>query len=435
MYQFSENIQRGIIYLLKSDKDFYLQIINLVKADYFEFPTHSTIFTVVQDYYEKYKTLPNDDFIEQQVKGKKDSQVALSEYSDELVYINKMDKSSLHAHDYFLDLIETFAKREAMKDAIKQSLVLIKEDRIEETEALVREALMVSRTVDVGQTYFDELSDRWDRTFNAETTTYKNRTLLDSINRSLDGGIGKKELAMVVAPPGVGKSVFLVNQGVTSLMEGKKVLYISMEMSEDKIAQRFDSATTLIPQDQIKHPGGQVKVKERLSVFQTNFSGSRLIIKEFPTGTINANHIRALLVQLKNYEDFVPDLILVDYLELMNPVRPQQREDQAQQKISEELRGIAMENDNTIWTATQTNRQGRSVKIITDTELADSYGKIRVCDLSISLNQTQEEYDNGRMRAYVMKSRNGRASFTIPMNIDYHTLRMTEGEFGDEDDE
>ena len=435
MYQFSENIQRGIIYLLKSDKDFYLQIINLVKAEYFEFPTHSTIFATVQEHYEKYKTLPNDDFIEQQVKGKKGSLESLSDYSDELEYINKMDTSSINAHDYFLDLIEGFAKREAMKDAIKQSLVLIKEDRVEETEELVRKALLVSRTVDVGQSYFDDLSDRWDRTFNADLSSYKHKTLLPSVNTSLDGGPGKKELCMVVAPPGVGKSIYLVNQGVTTLMEGKKVLYVSMEMSQDRVAQRFDSATTLVPQEQIKHSSGQLKVKERLSIFQDNFPGSRLIIKEFPTGTINVNHLRALLVQLKNHDNFVPDLILVDYLELMNPVREIQSEHQAQQRIAEELRGVAMEMDILVWTATQTNRQGRTVKIITDTELADSYGKIRVCDLSISLNQTQEEYDNGRMRGYVMKSRNGRASFTIPMNINYDTLRMTEGDFSDADDD
>ena len=96
-------------------------------------------------------------------------------------------------------------------------------------------------------------------------------------------------------------------------------------------------------------------------------------------------------MQLKNHHNFNPGLILVDYLELMNPVRDIQSEHQAQQRITEELRGLAMENDILIWTATQTNRQGRTVKIITDTELADSYGKIRVCDLAISLNQTNEE--------------------------------------------
>jgi len=331
------------------------------------------------------------------------------------------------ASEYYLDLIETFSKREAMKGAIKQSLVLIKEDRVEETEELVRQALLVSRTVDTGQAYFNNLTERWDRTFNAEVNSYKSKTVLPSVDKSLEGGIGKKELAMVVAPPGVGKSVYLVNQGVTALMEGKQVLYISMEMSEDKIAQRFDSVSTLIPQMQLKEAQGQLKVKDRLGIFQSKFEGARLIIKEFPTGTANVNTLRSLLVQLKNYEDFIPDLILVDYLELLNPVREIQSEHQAQQRIAEELRGLAMENDTTIWTATQTNRQGRSVKIITDTELADSYGKIRTCDLAISLNQTSEEHEEGRMRGYVMKSRNGPTSFTIPMIIDYHTLRMSEG--------
>ena len=247
MYQFSENIQRGILYLLKSDKDFYLQIVNLVKPEYFEFPSHSTIFNVVHHHYEKYKVLPNDDFIEQSIRDSKSKKASVSDFIDELEYINRMDTACDNAaneyfggaSEYYLDLIETFARREAMKDAIKNSLILIKEDRVEETEELVRNALLVSRQVDTGQSYFTDLSARWDRTFNADLSTYKSKTILPSIDKSLDGGLGNKELAMVVAPPGVGKSVYLVNQAVTALMEGKQVLYISMEMSEDKIAQRF----------------------------------------------------------------------------------------------------------------------------------------------------------------------------------------------------
>ena len=93
-----------------------------------------------------------------------------------------------------------------MKDAIKQSLVLIKEDRVEETEELVRKALMVSRTVDIGQSFFRDTKDRWDRTYNAEKQD-KYKTLLPTLNHSLEGGLGEKELAMVIAPPGVGKSL------------------------------------------------------------------------------------------------------------------------------------------------------------------------------------------------------------------------------------
>jgi len=434
MYEFNENIQRGILYLLKSDRDFYLQIINLVKPEYFEFPIHGKIYSVVRDYYEKYKKLPNDDFIEQELRARKTEKESIHDYSDELSYINRLDTSAAEGEDYYLDIIEDFAKKEAMKDAIKQSLMLIKENRMDETEALVRKALTVSRTVDIGQSYFKDVKDRWDRTYNAQDVD-KYKTLLPSLNRSLEGGLGAKELAMVIAPPGVGKSLWLVNQAVQSMIEGRKVLYVSLEMSEDKIAQRFDSVATLIPQSQLKDPTAQLKVGERLSIFQNNFPDSKLVIKEFPTGTATVNSLRALLVQLKNYEDFEPDVVIVDYLELMRPVRENQHEYQAQQRIAEELRGFAMENGCLIWTATQTNRQGRAVKIITDAELGDSYGKIRTCDFAVSLNQSEEEFDNGRMRAYVVKSRNGRPRFTVPMEVDYNILKMVEGEeVGDEEE-
>lgn len=434
MYEFNENIQRGILYLLKSDRDFYLQIINLVKPEYFEFPIHGKIYSVVRDYYEKYKKLPNDDFIEQELRARKTEKESIHDYSDELSYINRLDTSAAEGEEYYLDIIEDFAKKEAMKDAIKQSLMLIKENRMDETEALVRKALTVSRTVDIGQSYFKDVKDRWDRTYNAQDVD-KYKTLLPSLNRSLEGGLGAKELAMVIAPPGVGKSLWLVNQAVQSMIEGRKVLYVSLEMSEDKIAQRFDSVATLIPQSQLKDPTAQLKVGERLSIFQNNFPDSKLVIKEFPTGTATVNSLRALLVQLKNYEDFEPDVVIVDYLELMRPVRENQHEYQAQQRIAEELRGFAMENGCLIWTATQTNRQGRAVKIITDAELGDSYGKIRTCDFAVSLNQSEEEFDNGRMRAYVVKSRNGRPRFTVPMEVDYNILKMVEGEeVGDEEE-
>ena len=426
-YNFSENIQRGILYLLKSNKDFYLQIVNLVQPDYFEFPSHSKIFSKVKEHYEKYGKLPTDDFIIQDVKPTLGPRESASDYEDELSYINNVDTSTVGNTEYMLDLVEGFAKKEAMKSAIAQSISLIKEDRVEEVEALVRKALLINRDIDTGQDYFDDLLGRWDRIFNKKTER-KYKTILPSINNSLEGGLGCKEMAMVVAPPGVGKSLFLVNQGVHSMIEGRKVLYISLEMSEDKIAQRFDSIMTLVPQFKLKDPANQLTVKERLELFQEEFPGSQLVIKEFPTQQATINTIRNLLVQLKNYDEFEPDLLIVDYLELLRPTRDIQQEYQAQQRIAEELRGVAMEQNFLVWTATQTNRQGRLVKVITDAELGDSYGKIRTCDFAISLNQSEEEFDQGKMRGYVIKSRNGRPRFTVPMDIDYNILRMSEGE-------
>ena len=431
-YDFSDNIQRGILYLLKSDKDFYLQIVNLVKPEHFEFPSHSKIFTTVHAYYEKYGKLPTDDFILQDVKEDLGARENVSDYEDELTYINSLDTSAVGNPEYMLDLVESFAKKEAMKAAIADSISLVKEDRMEEVEALVKEALLVHRDVNTGQHYFADLPDRWDRTFNAERVD-KYKTVLPSLDRSLEGGLGRKELAMVVAPPGVGKSLYLVNQGVHAMIEGRKVLYVSLEMSEDKIAQRFDSVMTLVPQFKLKDPASQLTVTERLGLFKEQFPGSELVIKEFPTGQASANTLRNLLVQLQNYNDFEPDLVIIDYLELLRPVREIQAEYQAQQRIAEEIRGVAMEFNILVWTATQTNRQGRMVSVITDAELGDSYGKIRTCDFAMSLNQSEEEFDNGIMRAYVIKSRNGRPRFSVPMGVDYGTLRMTEAELINDD--
>ena len=424
-YDFSENIQRGILFLSKYNRDFYLQIASLVKDDYFEFPIHGKLFSTIRYHYEKYNSLPNDDFIVEEVKKVKGGKEQVSDYTDELHYINTMDTSSIDNVEFYLDIVESFARKEAMKSAITASIGLMKNDRIEEIESVVRKALTVNRNVDYGHMYFDDIKGRFDRLFkDAEGERF--RLVFSTLNRELEGGLSRKELAMVVAPPGVGKSLYLVNQGVQALMENRKVLYVSLEMSEDKIAQRFDSVTTLIQQRNLKEKFSTVT--ERLKVFKEEFPGSRLVIKEFPTGCATVNAVRSLLVQLKNYEDFVPDVLLLDYLELMRPTTEGMAEYQAQQRISEELRGLAVENNILVWTATQTNRQGRSVKLITDSELADAYGKIRTCDYAISLNQTEEEFDEGRMRAYVMKSRNGKQRFIVPVEIDYSILNLKEGE-------
>lgn len=426
-YEFSDNIQRAILYYLKGSKDFYHQIVNLVDPDYFEFPSHAKIFCAVRDYFEEYGKLPNDDFILQDLKKALGARESISEYEDELDLINNLDERTTDNPEYILDQVELFAKNEAMKQAISDSILLVKEDRVEEIESVVKKALLISRDVDTGQNYFGDFSQRWDRTFNKEKSD-KYRTVLPALDKSLEGGLGKKELAMVIAPPGVGKSLYLVNQGVQSMIEGRKVLYLSLEMSEDKIAQRFDSVMTLVPQFKLKKESTALTVKERLGMFQDEFPGSDLRIKEFPTGTASANTLRNLLVQMKNYDDFEPDLVIIDYLELLRPTRNIEAEYQAQQRVAEEVRGVAMEHNILIWTATQTNRQGRMVKVITDAELGDSYGKIRTCDFAISLNQSEEEFDNGTMRGFVVKSRNGRPRFLVPMRVDYGTLRMSEGE-------
>lgn len=430
MYPFSSNVQRGIIYLLKNDHDFFTQIAPLVKSDYFEYPTHAKIYDTILDHYDKYLMIPTDDFIIEDIRKDLGGNGKITDYVDELEDINSIKPESVEDKEYVLDLVEDFAKKEALKCAIKDSIIHLKNENYGAIEGNIREALTVSRQVDIGQVYFSDIPGRLRRLYeksDKEVDTFK--TMIPTLNRAVEGGLQRKEIAMVVAPPGVGKSLFLANQCVQSLMENRKVLYISLEMSEDRVAQRLDSIASLLPQRKIKtDPASLIKLKERLNVFKEKFSEGELVIKELPSGSTSVHGIRALLSILRNHERFEPEVIIVDYIGLLKYSDKGMAKYEAMEQIVSELRGIAQEYNCVVWTATQTNRQGRNVRLITDSELGDSYGQIRPVDLAVSLNQTREEYEEGTMRLYAMKVRNGRAFFQVPLRIDYGTLRIEEGE-------
>jgi len=419
-YELADSIQRGIIYLAKSDPTFLIQSMPMVKSEYFEYPSHQKFFQVVVDHYQKYKKLPTDDFILEEVKSLMSSTELLSDYKDELEQINNLDEKSLDNEDYLLDLVENFAKEQAITDAVLSSISLIEQKKYDDIEDLVRGALTVTRNLDLGVNYFSSFEDRFSKEENEQD--YKFRTLFDSMNESLEGGLAAKELAMVVAPPGVGKSLYLANQAARSVIDGHNVLYVSLEMSEDRVAQRMDSIFTQVKQSDLKHRRSTIIERfDKIKKAKPNMGSLR--IKEFPTKRATVSILRFFLSLLRNAEDFEPDVIIVDYLELLS-TDATLKEYQAQERLAQELRGLAIEHKCLLWTATQTNREGKRVSLITDTELADSYGKTRVCDLVFSVNQNELEFDKGEARIYVIKSRNGRSRYVIPSIIDYSKLTI-----------
>jgi len=418
-YEFQESIQRGIVYLAKSDDNFLVQAMPMVKESYFEFPQHQKFWRVINKHYTTYKKLPSDEQILEQIREIKTDNELMSDFKEELTEINGVDEKSLDNEEFYLDKVEEFAKEQSLKDAILNSIDLLKQKKFGHIEEQIRDALSVSRDVDLGTDYFQGVVERYDR-LNNSSVNAQFRTPFETINQELEGGLAPKELAMVVAPPGVGKSLFLANQCARSVMDGKDVLYVSLEMSEDRVAQRLDSIFTRIKQSELKT--GVKMLEDRLAQMKSAAPNmGRLKIKEFPTKRLTVTGLRAYLNQLRNYEDFHPEIIVIDYLELMT-----NQDVSMSEYMAQERRGIAVEHKCLVWTATQTNRKGKEVDIITDAELADSYGKIRVCDLAFSINQKEQEFDEGKARMFVMKSRNGRARYIVPIRIDYTRLVITQ---------
>jgi len=400
----------------------------MVKDEYFEFPSHQKMFAVIIEFFLNYKKLPTDDQLLEEVKKVMASNELFGDYRDELEAINSLDEKSIDNQEYYLDLVEEFAKEQAVKDAILKSVDHLKKKNFGAIEDEVRSAFSVNRNVDLGTDYFSGIKERWER-LNSAQLVPKFRTPFETLNEALDGGLAHKEMAMVVAPPGVGKSLFLANQAARSVLDGHNVLYVSLEMAEDRVAQRLDSIFTRIQQCELSNRVEDIE--ERLNIISKQWEDrGKLVVKEFPTKRLSVTGLRAFLNQLKNYEDFTPDVIIVDYLELMKTDR-EMAEYQGQERLAQELRGVASEYGCLVWTATQTNREGKKVNIITDAELADSYGKIRVCDLVFSINQTEQEFDKGSARLYLMKSRNGRARFIVPIGIDYTRLVVSQNQSHD----
>lgn len=427
-YQFQDSIQRGIIYLSKTDESFLLQVMPMVRDEYFEFPSHQKMFAVIIQFFLNYKKLPTDDQLLEETKKVMASNELFGDYRDELEAINNLDEKSIDNQEYYLDLVEEFAKEQAVKDAILKSVDHLKKKNFGAIEDEVRSAFSVNRNVDLGTNYFSGIKERWER-LNSQQLVPKFRTPFETLNEALDGGLAHKEMAMVVAPPGVGKSLFLANQAARSVLDGHNVLYVSLEMAEDRVAQRLDSIFTRIQQSELSNRVEDIE--ERLEIISKQWEDrGKLMVKEFPTKRLSVTGLRAFLNQLKNYEDFSPDVLIVDYLELMKTDK-EMAEYQGQERLAQELRGVASEYGCLVWTATQTNREGKRVNIITDAELADSYGKIRVCDLVFSINQTEQEFDKGAARLYLMKSRNGRARFIVPIGIDYSRLVVSQNKSND----
>jgi len=236
---------------------------------------------------------------------------------------------------------------------------------------------------------------------------------LSMFNKISKGGIPRKTLNGILASTGVGKSLFLCHLAAASLKQGKNVLYITMEMSEERIAERIDCNLLNIDIDELFKIGKKTfttKVEE----LQSKTHG-KLIIKEYPTGNAHAGHFRALLDELKTKKNFLPDVIMIDYLNICASQRVKNQNANSYtivKSIAEELRALAVEFDVPVWTATQTNRGGANNSDVSITDTSESFGLPMTLDFLFAMVRTEELDELGQLLCIQLKSRYG--------DINYH---------------
>ncbi len=435
-YAWDEEFQRHIASLLIADRQFLLQSLDLVKPSYFTNKAHSKVCSIAFEFFKKYRLLARKDFIVQELKIQLKDNKSLAYYLAEVNVLFDYFQPGMEARDYLRDKIVFFAKIQAVKKAFHDSLKLIdkapeSDDTWNKVYEQMREAMQTQQNFELGIDYFKSIKDRYNNKTEAVNTTDRFITGLVGVDTEIGGGgYSVGEMISIVAGSGVGKSVMLACIAATNILRGKKGVYISLELAEDKVADRMDAIFTGLPVQNLL--GCKEEIFERLNSLKgVELEGEiwPLVIKQFPAGSATVNTIRAYISQLR-FQGFDPDFVIVDYVGEM-ALHPELKSHESRERIVRDLRGMATEEKVFIATAMQPNRDGKKdgkgdQGRLDDEHLADSFGQIRPLDGCISLNQNDNEKSLGIGRAYIIKQRDGKSRYQIYLRFNKESLKITE---------
>lgn len=409
---FQEKVFLGLI----TDHTWAAQMVEVMKPEYFDLKYLAYLCTKYFNYYGKYKCFPTLQLVVSIIKDelKEPNNIVLKEQVIE--YLGRIRNGTdsgdvLYVKEKSLD----FCRKQAMKEALEKSVELISKDRYEEVIDTMKKAVSSGMGSSVGHDFFEDLDARF-----VKMNRFAVATGIDAIDEKtiLNGGLGKGELGVVVAATGVGKSHFLTMVGSSALKVGKNVVHYTLELTETAVGIRYDSNICGIPSSEV-----QDRKEEVLEKYKSGELG-RLIIKEFPTGTATVGTIRNHLEKL-SLRGFTPNLLVIDYADIMRSSREFDALRLELKLIYEELRNLAMEKSIPIWTASQSNRDGSSSDVVGLENMSESYGKAMVADVVLSLSRKPSEKAAGSGRLFVAKNRAGRDGLIFPIHIDTSMSKIT----------
>jgi KaiC/GvpD/RAD55 family RecA-like ATPase len=432
-YNWDQDFQRHIIALLMVDKQFLVQSMDLIKPTYFTNKAHQKVCDMVFEFFKKYKDLPRQTFIQQEMHDVfKDDKAKLA-HLGEVNTLFTFFEPGLEAREYLADKITYFAKIQAIKIAFNQSIKWIdKNPESEDTWTKVYEklrlAMNVDRNFDEGLKYFQTYRERYERMALEEDITEKFILGYPSVDMEIKGGgYNRGEMLSIIAGSGVGKSLCLTHISVVNVLRDKKVCYISFELSEDRVAERFDSMLTGTNIHCLYNQKENVFKSLELMI-EDKKDKNLIVIKTFPGKTADANTVRAYLTQLRYY-GFEPDIVVFDYIGEMKD-NPDMQVHESREQLVGALRGLANEGKKFFGcTAMQPNRgskEAQKISRIEEEHLADSFGQIRPLDGAISINQNDSEKLANVARGWVMKQRFGKSRYQFYLKFDPATLKFTE---------
>jgi replicative DNA helicase len=399
-------IEQTILKNLIQSDSFARKVLPFLKAEYFTETDEKTVFEEVSNYFDKYTKTPTIEALLINLENNTSLQ-------DGVVKSSKTIVQEIGSHqdetpqDWLIDEAEKWCKDRAIYIAVMDSIEVLDEKSQRsrgDIPELLKDALSVSFDTHIGHDQLEDADDRWEF---YHTEEEKIPFDLEYFNKITKGGIPNKTLNICLAGTGVGKSLFMCHMGASHLMMNKNVLYITLEMSEEKIAERIDANILNIPIGDLpeitKNQFG--KKVEKLK----NKTQGKLIVKEYPTASAHVGHFRHLLQELEIKKDFKPDIIFVDYLNICasHRIKPGAGANSYTlvKSIAEELRGLAVEFDVPIMSATQTTRSGYGSTDIELTDTSESFGLPATADLMFALITSDELEELDQLVVKQLKNR------------------------------
>lgn len=398
-------IEKTILSNLIHNEQYCRKILPFIKSDYFADRKEKMISEEITKFYDTYNKPITLEILAIQLSNRTDiSDKEVTEFDGFVNELTTIDTNE----EWLVTETEKFCKQRAVFNAILESIKIIegkdKKMNQEAIPSLLSDALGVSFDRHVGHDYLEDYDGRYDYYHKIEE---KIAFDLELFNKITSGGLSKKTLNVALAGTGVGKSLFMCHVAASTLMQGKNVLYITMEMSEERIAERIDANLLNLGMDELKIVDKEI-FTNRITKIQKKTQG-KLIIKEYPTAAAHAGHFRSLLEELKLKRDFLPDIVIIDYLNICSSARMKHggavNSYTYIKSIAEELRGLAVEYNLPILSATQTTRSGYANSDVELTDTSESFGLPATVDFMFAL-MSSEELDNlGQIMVKQLKNR------------------------------
>ena len=383
-------IEQKILTNLIYDEHYCRKVIPFIKKEYFSERKEAILAQEISSFFTKYNKPATKEVLEIEVSNRTDlSDKELVELTE---FIGSLEHEPVN-EDWMLENTEKFCKDRAVYNGVLQAIGIIDgRDKVHNKDAIpsiLSDALAVSFDNHIGHDYLDDHNSRYDFYHRVEE---KISFDLDMFNKITKGGLSKKTLNIALAGTGVGKSLFMCHVGASHLVQGKNVLYITMEMAEERIAERIDANLLNLTMDELKVVDKDI-YETRIDKIQKKTQG-KLIIKEYPTASAHAGHFRALLEELKLKREFKPDIIFIDYLNICASQRMKQGGSVNSytyiKAIAEELRGLAVEYNVPIVSATQTTRSGYTNSDPGLEDTSESFGLPATADFMFALVSNEE---------------------------------------------